>query len=99
MIEGLPDKLREIREQRNLSRRMVSEQIGVSQSILADYESGHRTPSLKVFMKLCGTYQCSPNILLGKDTQHLTIDTTNLTDRQINLLVTLISLIKEMEHE
>ncbi len=96
MIEGLPEKLRNLRENRNLSRRMVSEQIGISQSILADYESGHRTPSLKIFMKLCAAYGCSPNILLGKDENQMVIDTSNFTEKQRVILNTLIQLIEEI---
>lgn len=93
MIEGLPEKLKMLREGQGLSRRMVCEQIGISQSILADYESGHRTPSLKIFMKLCATYHCSPNILLGKEENQLVIDTSKLTDQQIKFLNIIIDFI------
>ena len=95
MIEGLPEKLKSLRENQGLSRRVVSERLDISQSILADYESGHRTPSLKIFMKLCGIYHCSPNILLEEEKNQLIVDMSKLNEHQKNILVNLINLISE----
>lgn len=92
MIKGLASKLKKKRQELNLSRKMVAENIGVSASVIADYESGYAEPSLKVLMKLATLYKCSTDYLLGieKDTPTQTIDVSALTPDQIQALKSLI---------
>ena len=52
MIKELSVKLKEKRQELSLSRKVVSEIIGISASTLADYENGYGEPSLKSLMKL-----------------------------------------------
>lgn len=92
MINGLSQRLNEKRQALNLSRRIVSEIVGISASTLADYENGHSEPSLKVLMKLATLYKCSTDYLLGieKGTPTQTIDVSALTPDQIQALHSLI---------
>lgn len=92
MIKGLAKRLKEKRQALNLSRKVVSEIIGISASTLADYENEHIEPSLKVLMKLATLYKCSTDYLLGieKDTPTQTIDVSALTPDQIQALKSLI---------
>lgn len=92
MIKGLASKLKKKRQELNLSRKMVAENIGVSASVIADYESGYAEPSLKVLMKLATLYKCSTDYLLGieKDTPTQTIDVSALTPDQIQAIKSLI---------
>ncbi|MCI7468983.1 MAG: helix-turn-helix transcriptional regulator [Lachnospiraceae bacterium] len=92
MIKGLASKLKKKRQELNLSRKMVAENIGVSASVIADYESGYGEPSLKVLMKLATLYKCSTDYLLGieKGTPTQTIDVSALTPDQIQALQSLI---------
>lgn len=93
MIKGLASKLKKKRQELNLSRKMVAENIGVSASVIADYESGYGEPSLKVLMKLATLYKCSTDYLLGieKTAPSQTIDVTGLSADQISALRNLIS--------
>lgn len=92
MIKGLAKRLKEKRQALNLSRKVVSEIIGISASTLADYENEHIEPSLKVLMKLATLYKCTTDYLLGieKDTPTQTIDVSALTPDQIQALKSLI---------
>lgn len=98
MIQGLPENLRAKREEKKLTRKTVCDSIGISEGVLCEYEQGNRTPSLGVLMKLCSFYNCSPNDLLQKDSQRLIIDTSGLSERQIEILNNLILLVTEKEH-
>lgn len=92
MIIGLSDKLKQKRQALGLSRKVVSEIIGISASTLADYENGYIEPSLKNIMKLAALYKCSTDYLLGIEKQTSTkyIDVTLLTDEQIQALERLV---------
>ena len=99
MIQGLPERLRAKREEKKLPRKAVCDSIGISEGVLCEYEQGNRTPSLGVLLKLCDFYRCSPNDLLVKDEGKLVIDTTDLTERQKDILNNLILLVIEDGHE
>lgn len=96
MIRGLATKLKKKRQALNLSRKVVSENIGISASTLADYENGHIEPSLKVLMKLATLYKCSTDYLLGieKDSPQKSINVTGLSSEQIRALQKFIDSIK-----
>ncbi len=56
MIEGMPDKLKELRRNIGLSQKEVADHLGISASIVAGYETGYRTPSTEVLVKLSSLY-------------------------------------------
>ena len=92
MIKGLSSKLKQKRQALGLSRKVVSEIIGISASTLADYENGYIEPSLKNIMKLAALYKCSTDYLLGieKNAPAKFIDVTHLTDEQVQALQRLV---------
>ena len=45
MIEGLPTKLKDLREQYHYSQKEVANKLHLSPSIVSGYETGERTPS------------------------------------------------------
>ena len=65
MINGLGDKLQKLRTQFNMSQKEVAVAINTSPSIISNYESGERTPSVENLMALARLYQCSTDYLLG----------------------------------
>ena len=65
MIYGLGERLQEQRLLRNFSQKEVSKSIGVSASIISNYESGERTPSVEILVALARLYHCSTDYLLG----------------------------------
>lgn len=97
MIEGLPEKLKEARKKINLSQKEVAEYLKISASIVAGYESGYRTPSTEVLIKLSGLYQCSLDYLVGKKKENqIMIDREGLTDFQVSAIHMMI---EAMKHE
>lgn len=95
MINGLPSRLKCLRQKYNLSQRCVAQQLGVSPSIISGYETGERTPSLENLLALAYLYKCSTDYLLGRSLQEpaTIIDTTTLTNEQIQAINSLIQTI------
>ena len=88
MVNNLNIKLQEQRKLLKLSQKEVAKAIGVSPSIISNYESGERTPSVECLMALAGLYRCSTDYLLGLDKNNCSsyIGTSNLSASQHKLL-------------
>ena len=97
MIKGLPEKLKELRWQANLSQRDVAKRLGVSPSIISGYETGERTPSTEILLSLSYLYNFSTDYLLGKQTAapSAMLDISKLTGKQKAALSNLIEAIKD----
>lgn len=95
-IVGLDTRLKESRHRVNLSRSQVAEQVGITASTLADYEIGHRQPSLPVLVSLAEIYGVSTDFLLGREKTEppSPLDTAGLNDEQIDALRHMIKVIK-----
>ena len=95
MVNNLNIKLQEQRKLLKLSQKEVAKAIGVSPSIISNYESGERTPSVECLMALAGLYRCSTDYSLGLDKTNCSsyIDTSNLSASQHKLLLDFIDTI------
>lgn len=93
MIHGFGERLQSLRKARNLSQKEVSNALSISASVLSNYESSERTPSLENLIALADFYRCSTDYLLGfhKYTPSATLDVSNLTEEQIQLLRAFLS--------
>lgn len=96
MINGLGIRLQKQRQLMKLSQKEVATTLNISPSIISNYESGERTPSIENIMALAGLYKCSVDYLLGIDksnSNHL-IDTSMLNDEQHKLLTLFLESLK-----
>lgn len=93
MINGLPERLRDMREKLTYSQREVAKRLDVSPSLISGYETGERTPSVEVLLQISYLYKCSVDYLLGKgrDNQVLTVPIDRMTPNQIQILTDLIN--------
>ena len=97
MIQGLPERLKQLRTQNHYSQKELSSLLNLSPSVISGYETGEKTPSTEVLLKLTGLYHCSSDFLLGiscKQEANL-IDVTGLTSEQVKALHILINAIKK----
>ena len=87
MVRGLGERLQEQRQKLKLSQKEVATIIGISPSIMSNYENGERTPSIENLMALANLYHCSTDYLLGleKDTTS-GVDTSMLNKEQLYYL-------------
>ena len=91
MINGLPEKLRELRTKNGISQRAVARKLDVSPSIISSYETGERTPSVENLLQLSYLYRCSTDYLLGRESipAKAMLCVEGLDARQIQLLAEL----------
>lgn len=93
MIRGFGERLQTLRKSKGLSQKQVADAVGISASVISNYESSERTPSLENLIALAGFYRCSTDYLLGleKSDNSKVLDVSMLTDEQIRLLSAFIS--------
>ena len=83
MVKGLGERLQKQRLNLRISQKDAALALGVSASIISNYESSERTPSVENLMALAGLYRCSVDYLLGiTSTNQTCIDTSMLTEKQ-----------------
>ena len=101
MINGLPEKLRELRTKVGLSQRSVAKHLDVSPSIISSYETGERTPSTENLLALSYLYHCSTDYLLGRDVapQQTMISAEGLSPKQAQLLRELVETMRRGAQE
>ena len=96
MIQGLPEKLKSLRTNHNYSQRELANLLDLSPSIISGYETGEKTPSTEILLKLTGLYHCSADYLLGITNKNdaVLIDATGLSPEHIKSLHIIIDAIK-----
>ena len=79
-----------------MSQKEVAGIINTSPSIISNYESGERTPSVENLMALANLYHCSTDYLLGFQTNENdnTLDVSMLSGEQKALLQKLLATMK-----
>ena len=58
MVNGLGKRLEQARVNLHLSQKEAAAAIGASASVISNYESGERTPSVENLMALASLYSC-----------------------------------------
>jgi len=61
------DVLRSLRKDRNMSQAKLAEELGVSNSLIASYETGARKPSYELLEDIADYFNVSLDYLTGKD--------------------------------
>lgn len=96
MVQGLGERLQQKRSGLKISQKEAAEAIGVSYSIISNYEKNERTPSLEKLMALANLYHCSVDYLLGiEKTSRASIDVSMLDDEQLSRLQYFLSSINK----
>lgn len=58
-------RIKELREEKNLSQEQVAKEIGINFRTIGNYECGRREPSIDIIEKLCIYFGVSAGYLLG----------------------------------
>ncbi len=97
MIDGLYERLQTLRIKSGFTQKELASRLGVSPSIISGYETGERTPSAEILLKLSGLLHCSTDYLLGIDVNRpiIVLDTSGLNEDQISALSNLIKTMKQ----
>ena len=80
-------KLKELREEKNLTQKDVAKAINTNQSTVARWEAGEHLPTSDYIVKLSNLFQCSSDYLLGREDDFGNVSTdANLSADEILLL-------------
>lgn len=75
----LKDTLRELRTEKNMTQKELSEQLDLSKNTVCEYEKGRAEPSLETLLKLSAIFGVSVDYLLGRsdDFGNVTVTTAS----------------------
>ncbi|MBP5307757.1 MAG: helix-turn-helix transcriptional regulator [Clostridia bacterium] len=80
-------RIKELREEKNLSQKEVADAIKTNQSTVARWENGEHFPSGEFVIKLADLFQCTADYLLGREDDFGNISSNaNLSPDEENLL-------------
>ena len=87
MVKGLGERLQKQRLLLNISQKEAAIVIGASASVISNYESGERTPSIENLIALANLYHVSTDYLLGFTSDNkIVVDTSMLNQSQAQIL-------------
>ena len=89
-IYTIGDRIRELRQERNLTQLTLSGRLGVTKALISAYENQMAYPSFEVLLGIADIFNVTTDYLLGKEKTR-SINTKGLTEGQIELVSALIS--------
>ena len=86
-------KIKELRKSKNISQEKLADELGVSQAMIAQYESGKRNPKIETLNRIAKALTVDISSLvefpyLDKDSKTIYIDTRRKEDYEESLLLT-----------
>lgn len=92
MNDTVKERLRNLREEKNLSQEKLAAELGVTRMTIAGYELGKRPPDSIFISKACKFFNCTPDYIFGispfKNNEHYTewISSSNTLELGLNML-------------
>ncbi|MCL2637197.1 MAG: helix-turn-helix domain-containing protein [Oscillospiraceae bacterium] len=88
------EKLRKLRTDKGLSQEKLANRLVVTKSMISAYENSVRLPSYDVLIKIALFFNVSMDYFFGFN-KHQFLDTTNLSEEQIEIISRLIDQFKQ----
>lgn len=86
-------RLKELRKQSGMTQQQLADKLGITKSVVSYYELSERTPSPDVLKDLALIFRVNADYLLGIERSR-TIDVSDLSDKDINLLLATIEALR-----
>lgn len=87
------NRLKTLRIKKKLTQQQLADLLGLTKSVMSAYENGLRYPAYDVLIKIARIFKVSTDFLLGVEIKR-EIDTSGLTDEQVEALIVLIDTIR-----
>ena len=87
------DKLKMLRTGQNLTQQQLATRLGVQKSVVSYYESGERTPSTDVLIKLARVFHTTIDYLLDVKRERV-IDVSGLSENDIAVVTAVVEALK-----
>ena len=85
--------MKTLRIKKKLTQQQLADLLGLTKSVISAYENGLRYPAYDVLIKIARIFKVSTDFLLGVEIKR-EIDTSGLTDEQVEALIELIDTIR-----
>ena len=85
--------MKTLRIKKKLTQQQLADLLGLTKSVISAYENGLRYPAYDVLIKISRIFKVSTDFLLGVEIKR-EIDTSGLTDEQVEALIVLIDTIR-----
>lgn len=87
------EKLKMLRTGQNLTQQQLASRLGVQKSVVSYYESGERTPSTDVLVKLARVFHTTTDYLLDVKRERV-IDVSELSESEIAVVTSVVEALK-----
>ena len=85
------ENLKMLRQNAGLTQKQLAERLWISKATVSYYEQSLRCPSPEILIKLSKIFHVSTDFLLVIEDKKHTLDVTDLSDEDINLLQNIIN--------
>ena len=85
--------LKTLRLRENMTQAQLAQKLGLTKSVISDYETGLRLPSYDILIHIAKIYNVSTDYLLGLEHKQ-EIDLSGLSQEEIAALLNLIKAMK-----
>lgn len=92
-LVNFENRLKTLRIKKKLTQQQLADLLGLTKSVISAYENGLRYPAYDVLIKIARIFKVSTDFLLGVEIKR-EIDTSGLTDEQVEALIVLIDTIR-----
>ena len=90
----LGEKLKALRTAKKMSQKELADRIGIAKSVISFYESGDRSPSYDVLIKIAGIFNVTTDYLLLDGERERTVNVSGLSEEDIAAVTTVIEALK-----
>ena len=90
MKETFGNRIRRLREEKNLKQEQVASVLRVNRKAVSHYENDIREPSFEILIKMAELYHVRTDYLLGRDTCRA-ISASGLSDNEFSLISELVA--------
>lgn len=92
----IADRIKELRESKNLTQTELARHLGITRSSVNAWEMGVSVPSTTYLVELARLFNISTDYLLGLSTNN-TIDISGLSEKEIIIVYNLIQYFNEQK--
>jgi transcriptional regulator with XRE-family HTH domain len=89
-----PEKLKVLRSAKGLTQQQLADRLNITKSLISAYETNIRMPSIDNLIKLSKVLGVTTDYLLNIEKRQM-IDVSNLSQRQIEIVISLIDELQE----
>ncbi len=87
------EKLKALRTAKKMSQKDLADKLGVAKSVVSFYESGDRSPSYDILIKISRIFNVTTDYLLGIERERM-LDVSDLSEDSIAVVNTVIEALK-----